>query len=280
MACGTAQPYGRRVRRALLLVIAVGFLVAPSSALADYDCGDFSTQAAAQSYFDGKGYSGANDPERLDADGDGEACESNPCPCAAPRQSTPPPPKPACSDGTDNDGDGKTDVGADPGCADASDTDETDAASAPEGRSFAARVVGVTDGDTLKVRLAGGTKTSVRLLGIDTPETTKPGVPVECGGRQATKLAKRLALGKPVTLTIDPTQDQRDRYGRLLAYVDIARTKRDVGRSLLRAGWATTYVYAGVPVERHDRYAAAAETARSKRRGVWRACGGDFHSEQ
>ena len=65
----------------------------------------------------------------------------------------------------------------------------------PARRSTAkARVVRVIDGDTLKVKLATGQTVTVRLIGIDTPETVKPGTAVECGGRSATARMKRLAL--------------------------------------------------------------------------------------
>jgi micrococcal nuclease len=70
-------------------------------------------------------------------------------------------------------------------------------------------VVSVTDGDTLRVR-AGGREVRVRLLGIDTPETRRPGAAVECGGKNATASMKRLVFvggrGRRVTLSGDPTQ--------------------------------------------------------------------------
>lgn len=47
----------------------------------DRDCGDFGTQAAAQTYFIDQG-GPRQDPDALDSDGDGVACESNPCPCS------------------------------------------------------------------------------------------------------------------------------------------------------------------------------------------------------
>jgi hypothetical protein len=65
---------------ALLSGAVVGFTTVGASAVTDRDCSDFSSQAAAQSFFLSAGgpYS---DPHYLDSDGDGIACESNPCPC-------------------------------------------------------------------------------------------------------------------------------------------------------------------------------------------------------
>jgi micrococcal nuclease len=147
----------------------------------------------------------------------------------------------------------------------------------PRGPGFAAIVVRPVDGDTLVAR-AGGRTFYVRLLGIDTPETHRPGTPVECGGPQASAHMNALApAGTRIRLETDPTQDRLDRYGRLLAYVwlpggRLAETEE------LESGWAMTYVYHGHPVELFSRLAAAARDARAARRGVWALCGGDFHS--
>lgn len=51
---------------------------------ADKDCGDFTTQGEAQTYFDGRGYSSSSDPERLDADNDGVPCEDLPAATGTP----------------------------------------------------------------------------------------------------------------------------------------------------------------------------------------------------
>jgi Mu transposase, C-terminal domain/Staphylococcal nuclease homologue len=67
-----------------------------------------------------------------------------------------------------------------------------------------------------------------------------------------------------------------NRYGRLLAYA--MRGGVDLNRAQVHRGWAKVYVYAGVPFRRVRAYRRAAATARSGDRGVWRLCGGDFHS--
>jgi len=141
-----------------------------------------------------------------------------------------------------------------------------------------ARITSVIDGDTVKVRFAGGTKATVRLIGIDTPETKRPGTPVQCGGRAATARMKRLALrnglGRSVTIRTDPTQDLTDRYGRLLAYVSASGA--DFGRTMISSGWAKTYVY-DVSFQRVSTYRSAERSARSARRGVFATCAGNFH---
>ncbi len=160
------------------------------------------------------------------------------------------------------------------------------------GEVMSGRVVDVVDGDTLKVRLGGGVET-VRLLGIDTPETRKPGAPIECGGPEATSRMLELAFSRPrdrdgdglfdseggrgiaLTLETDPSQDTRDRFDRLLAY-----TEPGLQRRMLESGWAEVYVYERDPFQRVARFRAAERTARAAGRGVWGRCGGDFHAPE
>ena len=156
----------------------------------------------------------------------------------------------------------------------------------------------MTDGDTISVRAYGAKRRfyDVRLIGIDTPETLKPNVGVECGGPEATSHMFDLAFSTPVdsdgdglfdekggdgrriTLRTDPTQDLFDRYDRLLAYVTTSGTMLQT--RMLSAGWATTYVYGGKPFQKVRRFRAAEQRARDADRGVYGACGGDFHSDQ
>ena len=128
------------------------------------------------------------------------------------------------------------------------------------------RVTRVVDGDTLVV--TGGER--VRLIGVDTPETKKPGSPVECFGRAATAETKRLVDGRAVRLRFDA--ERRDRYGRLLAYVHRASDDLFVNAELVRRGFAQALTIP--PNVRHaDRFVRLQRAARRAGRGLWRACG-------
>jgi micrococcal nuclease len=140
-----------------------------------------------------------------------------------------------------------------------------------------ATVVRAVDGDTVAVAV-GGRVRSVRLLGIDTPETHRPGTAVECGGPEASaSMAALVPPGTSVALEADPGQDRVDRYGRLLAYLRLPGG-RLVQEEQLAAGWAKSYVFEGRPVSRYAAFRRAEARARAARRGVWRLCGGRFHS--
>lgn len=132
-------------------------------------------------------------------------------------------------------------------------------------------VVHVIDGDTVEVALETRTET-VRLLGIDTPETVKPGAPVDCFGPEASARTKALLPeGTEVRLTRDV--EVRDRYDRLLAYVQRTRDQLAVNRSLVTDGFARTLSIA--PNDAHRAELAAAErAARRAGKGLWGACRG------
>ena len=126
-------------------------------------------------------------------------------------------------------------------------------------RDFA-RVVDVTDGDTIRVRLNGKIQ-RVRLLGIDTPEVYTR---TECGSASASASARKLLpVGARVLLVSDPSQDLRDRYGRLLRYVH--RNGHDISEVQVQRGWAKVYVYAHHPFKRVAAYRIGAEQGQGRR---------------
>lgn len=134
-----------------------------------------------------------------------------------------------------------------------------------------ATVVEVDDGDTIDVDL-GGHRESVRMLGIDTPETHHPTRPVECFGVEASaRTAELLPRGSRVRLVRDT--EARDRYGRLLAYVYRADDDLFVNLSLVTDGFADTLDIA--PNRAHAaELARAVGVARAAGAGLWGACGG------
>lgn len=145
----------------------------------------------------------------------------------------------------------------------------TTASAAPVAAPYKAAgiVVRVIDGDTLDVRLSSGKNERVRVVGIDTPEMR----PRECYATQATAAARRLAQGKRVQLLGDPSQATRDRYRRLLAYVQLP-SGIDLGRALIAGGYATVYVYGGRPFLRVAAYRSAQAGAREGGFGLWAGC--------
>src|SRR3970040_1614874 len=87
----------------------------------------------------------------------------------------------------------------------------------PAAATTTALVVDVVDGDTIVVELPGGTRDTVRLLGVDTPETVHPERGVECFGPEASGFTKHQLLGRRVVLERDV--EARDHYNRRLARV-------------------------------------------------------------
>ncbi|WP_232839667.1 thermonuclease family protein [Nocardia aurea] len=130
-----------------------------------------------------------------------------------------------------------------------------------------ATVVKVVDGDTVGVEYSDGRDDTVRILGIDTPETKHPDKPVECWGPEATAFATTELAGRVVTLSTDPTQDERDRYRRQLAVVD--RDGWNYSIEAARAGVARAYIYDDKPVTIYPQIHAAQQQAQAAGRGLW-----------
>lgn len=135
--------------------------------------------------------------------------------------------------------------------------------------TYAGRVVHVVDGDTIDVALNSSSRVRVRVIGIDTPEVGT------CYAAAATRRMTQLTLDKRVLLHGDATQATRDRYSRLLAYVDVGSV--DAGATLVREGYAHVYVY-DRPFKRVVSYERAERSAKQGGRGLWKACGSTTRS--
>ena len=143
--------------------------------------------------------------------------------------------------------------------------------SAAEADRLPGIVVGITDGDTIRVKLADGTVEPVRLTGIDTPETKHPAKPVQCFGPEASARTTELMMGKAVSLELDV--QQRDRYGRLLAYVWPDGSPLMLNEQLAAEGYALPLT---IPpnVMYAEQFRAASATARENGLGLWAGCQG------
>ncbi|MDD5041968.1 MAG: S-layer homology domain-containing protein [Candidatus Peribacteraceae bacterium] len=134
-------------------------------------------------------------------------------------------------------------------------------------------VANVVDGDTFKVEIDGSIET-IRIIGIDTPETVHPSKPVQCFGKEASAKLKELLDGEDVTLEKNPAED-RDKYDRLLRYVNLGG--EDIGASMIEEGFA--YSYKQYPHPRLEEYNALEQEAREENRGLWGGCNGNSSGE-
>ena len=132
----------------------------------------------------------------------------------------------------------------------------------------------VVDGDTVRVFL-DGQSVSVRLIGINTPETVKPDWPVECFGPESSQFAKDTLAGRRVTLEFDASQGAVDKFGRVLAYV--WREEDDGTLSLfnlaaIAGGYAYERQYGSTPYAWRPEFVRAQEQAHAANLGLWAAC--------
>jgi micrococcal nuclease len=136
---------------------------------------------------------------------------------------------------------------------------------APGGREEAT-VTRVVDGDTMHV-LLDGVDTTIRFIGVDTPETVAPGQPIECYGPEASRFTTARLTGTVVELEFD--RDLIDPYDRALAYVWL--DDRLFNETLVRRGFAEAKAYPP-NVAHQAEFDAAESQARADRRGLWGAC--------
>ena len=129
-----------------------------------------------------------------------------------------------------------------------------------------AQVERIIDGDTISVRLADGSRATVRLTGVETPETRHPTQGVEPGGPAASASTTRRLTGAIVRLDRDPTGDDIDADGRILRCVVLA-TGEHVTATLVRDGYGTAI--RAFPYSRQRECLALEAQARRARRGLW-----------
>ncbi len=124
------------------------------------------------------------------------------------------------------------------------------------------------DGDTIAVNM-NGTVETVRMIGVDTPETHKPDTPVQCYGPQASDYTKNLIGKNKVRLQADPLDTNRDRYGRLLRYVFLPNGTL-IESKIVSEGYG--FAYAQFPFLKAVEFRNDEATAKAAAKGLWSAC--------
>jgi endonuclease YncB( thermonuclease family) len=127
-------------------------------------------------------------------------------------------------------------------------------------------VVEVVDGDTVKLNINGTTET-LRLIGLDTPETVDPRKPVQCFGKEASNKGKELLTGKKVRIEEDPTQGKSDKYNRILAYI---YTENGIlyNKYMIEQGYAHEYTY-NTAYKYQTEFKEAQRLAQQNQLGLW-----------
>jgi len=133
-----------------------------------------------------------------------------------------------------------------------------------------AKVSRVIDGDTIKV-LINNKGDTVRLIGIDAPETVDPKKPVQCFGKEASAKAKEILTDKTIILESDPTQGERDMYGRLLRYVFL-EDGTNFDELMISQGFAREYTYKNNIYKYTEKFRNAQKLAKENKEGLWSYC--------
>lgn len=129
-------------------------------------------------------------------------------------------------------------------------------------------VVGFSDGDTIAVNMNGRRET-VRMIGVDTPETHHPDLPVQCYGPAAAAYTKNLIGDRQVRLEADPTNQNRDRYNRLLRYVYLPDGKL-VQAEIIKNGYG--FAYTSFPFTKKQAFVELEKEAQASSKGLWGNC--------
>jgi micrococcal nuclease len=130
----------------------------------------------------------------------------------------------------------------------------------------------VVDGDTLVATLDSEPgEWTVRLLGIDTPETKDPRKPVECFGKEASQKLTELLSNQRINLQADPEADEIDKYSRLLRNVFLA-DGTDVNALMVSEGYAYVYLSFPLNTQRKTELRNLQKDAQENLRGLWGSC--------
>ena len=170
-----------------------------------------------------------------------------------------------------------------------SDAEDSSAARPETETASTVTVARVIDGDTMEVEYANGTEETVRLLGVDTPETTLSrispdefvGIPETTAGRdhlfdwgeRATEFAEAELEGEQVRIVVDTESDRRGYFGRLLVYIYV--DGENFNEQLLSNGYARLY---DSQFSLREEFAAVERQAQNNEVGLWEYQGSESES--
>ena len=132
---------------------------------------------------------------------------------------------------------------------------------------YPATVVDTIDGDTIVVRYDDGRTETVRILGIDTPETKHPTAGIECFGPEASAYTSARLRGARVVIELDV--EPFDDYGRRLSHVRV--DGHSYADELLQLGLAEMFAIAPNDARAREQLAIELD-ARAAGAGLWTAC--------
>lgn len=121
-------------------------------------------------------------------------------------------------------------------------------------------VIRVKDGDTVVLSTIG----TVRLIGVDTPETVHPNKPVEYFGKEASEFANRLLKGKKVSIEYESIK--KDKYNRFLGYLYL-EDGTNVNKKIIEEGYG--FAYLEYPFSKMDEFKSAQKKAKENGKGLW-----------
>ena len=130
------------------------------------------------------------------------------------------------------------------------------------------RVEKVIDGDTIAV-IIDGNKMTVRFIGVNAPETYQ-GKKSECFAEESFQYVKKRIEGSNVSLVPDVTQENKDKYERLLRYVMLG-DGTNLNLELVEKGYAKEYTYK-IPYQYQQEFRSAQTTAKTNTIGLWKEC--------
>lgn len=126
-------------------------------------------------------------------------------------------------------------------------------------------VAKVIDGDTIDLNINGKTE-RIRLVGIDTPEKNDPRKTVECFSSEASAKLTELTKDKKIELEADGSQDNKDKYSRLLRYLWVDGV--NINQKMIEEGYAYEYTYK-LPYKYQTAFKATQKKASDANKGLW-----------